>query len=89
VAADPRHPHEVSDWAMRLTVAGQPVLAKGIVRWTGAPRFSQRQFVILGSASVIFLVLLATVYRRQKIDLRKLNQGMLVRRKTQRLQKVP
>jgi hypothetical protein len=61
VAADPEHPHQVFDWAMRLTVADQPVLVRGAVRWTGAPRFSRPQLLALG-AGIVIMVLLALVF---------------------------
>ena len=69
VAADPRHPHPVFDWAMRLLVENQQVLVTGAVQWTGAPRFSHRQISMLIASAVALLlaalVLIGAFFRRQ------------------------
>jgi hypothetical protein len=60
VDADPQHPHQVFEWAMRLRVADEPVLVQGVVRWTGAPRFSRPQILAL-TAGIVIMLLLALV----------------------------
>jgi hypothetical protein len=67
VTADPHHPHVVSGWTLQLTVDGRPVLAKGIVEWTGTPWFSQTQLKMLTTGlltGVALLLLLLSLRNR-------------------------
>ncbi|MFJ8579514.1 hypothetical protein [Micromonospora sp. NPDC093277] len=37
VAADPRHPHPIGDWTVHTTIADQPLVITGDLRWLGKP----------------------------------------------------
>jgi hypothetical protein len=65
VAGDPHHSQQVFDWAMQVTVADQPVLVKGSVQWTGAPRLTRVQLALLVVGVVLLLAALFFFLRQR------------------------
>lgn len=55
VAQDEHAQHRVFDWALPLTVAGQPALVRGAVDWLGTPRFGTGTFVLVGAGALVVL----------------------------------
>jgi hypothetical protein len=57
VAANPRVPHTVFDWAMNLTVGGDPVVVKGTLRWIGAPPVSGKTLALIVTIGTVALAI--------------------------------
>jgi hypothetical protein len=55
VAQDEHAQHRVFDWALPLTVEGQPALVRGAVDWVGIPRFGTGTFVLVGAGALVVL----------------------------------
>jgi len=73
VDADPTHPHKIFDWAVPLTVDGEPVLIKGTLNWTGLPGPSGYEIVLLtfaGIGSVALGLLIAYAWKKQRFAAR-------------------
>lgn len=66
VIADPHSEHKVFSWAVNLKVDSQPVLVLGEVTWTGTPRLTTTQSVLVGIALLVILVGSWVFFRRQR-----------------------
>jgi hypothetical protein len=66
VVADPHGEHKVFSWAVNLKVDSQPVLVLGEVTWTGTPRLTTTQTVLVGIALLVIMAASWAYFRRQR-----------------------
>jgi hypothetical protein len=80
VAADPTHPHLVSEWTVHATVAGLPFDIRGTLSWIGKPGSSHLSgftWLVLAGGNLPFVAVLVVLTLRQR------------RRKAQRVPDAP
>jgi len=67
VAADPERPHKIVDWAVPLTVDGEPVVIKGTLDWvgpSGPSMFETALLMLAGVGSVAIGLLIAYAWKK-------------------------
>jgi hypothetical protein len=69
VAADPTHPHLVSEWTVHATAAGLPFDIRGTLSWIGKPGSSHLSgftWLILAGGNLPFVAVLVVLTLRQR-----------------------